>query len=231
MKETLKGNVVVGGVGKGKAAIIDCSCPDYEIREIQDSDRELGRFVRILKKYCEDTRKLMRRLEKITGKTEASILNTHIEMTHDLALQSELIDLICDGMCAEEATSVICDMFISRFLSADSDYVRKLALDVIDLKTSVLNMLLGIDEPYVESFEEDTVIIAEELTPSVIARFDLEHIKGVAVKYGYPKSHSAHLAQAMNIPSVIGVRDILKSVKNGDIVTIDGDNGLVIIEN
>lgn len=230
MKETLNGNAVVGGIGRGKAAIIDCSCPDYELREIHDSDRELGRFVRILKQYCENTRKLMRRLEKNTSKKEASILNTHIEMTHDLALQSELINLVCDGMCAEEATSVICDMFISRFLSADSDYVRKLALDVIDLKTSVLNMLLGIEGPDVESFEEDTIIISEELTPSIIARFDREHIKGIVIKYGFPKSHSAHLAQAMNIPSIIGVRDIFDKVKNGDIVTVNGDNGTVIIE-
>ena len=230
MEKTLNGMVVFGGIGKGRAKIINCSCPEYELHEVQDRDRELGRFVRTLKRYCEITRAQMRHVEKTIGKNEAAILDSHIKMTHDLALQTELINIVGNGMCAEEATSQICDMYISRFLNADSDFVRKMALDVMDLKTSVLNMLLGNEEPEVENFSEDTIIIAEEITPSVIARFDREHIKGAVVKYGYPKSHSAHLAQAMKLPSIIGVKDIMKCVKDGDIVTVNGDNGTVIIE-
>lgn len=228
---TLKGTTVVGGIGEGKAKIINCSCPDYEIREIKDSDRELGRFVRTLKQFCEITRAQMKHVEKTIGKNEAAILDSHIKMTHDLALQTELINIVGNGMCAEEATSIICDMYISRFMNADSDFVRKTALDVMDLKTSVLNMLLGIEAPDVEHFTEDTIIISEEVTPSVAARLDRAHVKGIIVKYGYPKSHSANLVQAMNIPTIIGVRDIIKNVKDGDFVTLNGDNGTVIIEN
>ena len=107
MSKEYKGKAVVGGVGTGKVKIIDCSCPEFKIREVEDSDRELGRFVRALKTFCDNCRKEIEYIEENIGHNEAVILNSHITMTHDLALQTELISKISDGMCAEQATCEI----------------------------------------------------------------------------------------------------------------------------
>ena len=231
MSKEYKGNAVVGGVGTGKVKIIDCSCPEFKIREIEDSDRELGRFVRALKTFCGNCRKEIDYIEENIGHNEAAILNSHITMTHDLALQTELISKISNGMCAEQATCEICDSYIKRFLGDNNDIIRQLYLDVLDVEISILHLLLGIDEPEVSHFDEDTVIVAYELTPSIVAKLDQEHTKGIVLDKGTFNSHGAKIAAKMNIPSVASVKNVDRLVKDGDIVTVDGENGILIVKN
>ena len=227
MSKQFKGLPVSNGIGKGKVRIIDCSCPKFEIHSVEDSDRELGRFVRALKTFCDTTRDRMIALEKIVGRNEADILESHIKMTHNLALQSELITKISNGMCAEQAISEICDNYIIRFLDADVDFVRQLATDVKDLKTCVINLLLGLEDVAVEDFGEDTVVLAKELTPSVIARIDRVHTKAIVTEIGSFRSHGALLTRAMNIPGVTHIKDIYKLFEEGELVTVDGETGII----
>lgn len=227
MLHKIQGNSVVGGVGKGKIKIIDCSCPEFKIHKVEDSDKELGRFVRALKTFCDNTRKQIAHLEKTVGHTESQILEGHIKMTHDLALQSELITRISNGTCAEQATCEICDTYIKRFLDTDIDFVRQLYLDVLDVEVSVVKLLLEIPEESVEHFDEDVIIAAYELTPSVVARLDREHVKGIVVDFGSSNSHGAKLAKTMNIPSVAAVKSVDKLVCDGQYAELDADNGVL----
>lgn len=230
MRKQFKGTAVFGGTGKGKAKIIDCSYPEFEIHPVEDCDRELGRFVRALKTYCDNTRTQMKFIEETIGHSESGIFNSHIKMTHDLALQSELISKISNGMCAEQATAEICDVYIKRFVNADVEFVRQLAVDVKDVKSGVLNLLLGLEDIKVENFDEDTVVISEELTPSVVARLDRKHTKAIVVEKGSVNSHGAAIAKAMNIPAVTDVKNIDKLIKSGDNVTVNGDTGDIYVE-
>lgn len=226
----IKGTTVVGGIGKGRIKVIDCSCPEYTIRKIDDPDKELGRFVRKLLHYCENTRKTIKYIAENIGHREARILNCHIQMVHDLALQSELIRNMCNGMCAEQAVDKICESYISRFIETDVEFVRQLAVDVIDVKTNVLKLIMGIDEPDVEHFEEDTIVVSDELTPSVISRLDLVHTKAIVVEFGNANSHCAQIHRATEIPGMIKAKGLLKNIKDGDYATFDGNTGTLIIE-
>lgn len=230
MHKEISGTIIVGGIGKGRVKVIDCSCPDYTIRKIDDNDRELGRFVRILQTYCANTRNTIEHIDKNIGHRESRILNCHIKMVHDLALQSELINYISGGMCAEEAIDKICDSYISRFLETDIEFVRQLAVDVMDLKSNLLNLLMGIEPPQVEHFEEDTIVVSQELTPSAIARLDLKNTKAIVVEYGNYNSHCAQIHRAMGIPGMIRARGLLKAVHDGDFATFDGNKGIITVE-
>ena len=223
MERKYHGVNVIKGSGTGKIKILDCSCPEFEIRKIEDSDKELGRFVRVLKTFCENTRKQMRYIDENIGHLETGILNSHIKMVHDLALQSALIEKISNGMCAEQATCEVCDMYIERFRSADQDFVRDIAIDVFDVKLSVLNLLRGHKDIEVEDFGEDTVVICRDLPPSVVARLDQKHTKAIVVEIGSKHSHGAKLAEAMKIPSICGIKDIDKLVKDGETAEIIDD--------
>ncbi len=227
MMKQYKGVGASKGVGTGKAIIIDCSCPKYEDKRVEDTDRELGRFVRALKTYCNNTREEIDFIKQTIGEHESNILGGHIQMTHDPRLQSELIRKISEGMCAERATCEICDEYIEQFLEADVDFVRQIATDVKDVKTGVVNLLLGRENIKVEHFDEDTVVITKELTPSVAARLDREHTKAIVTEIGSNRSHSALLLKAMNIPSVTQVKDVDTLLKNGDTVTVNGNTGEV----
>lgn len=227
MERKYYGTKVIDGTGKGKIKILDISCPDFEIRKIEDTDKELGRFVKALKKFCENTRELIRFIDKNIGHMETGILNSHIKMVHDLALQSALIEKISNGMCAEQATCEVCDMYIERFLSADQNFVREIAIDVFDVKLNVLNLLLGLKNIEVEDFGEDTIVICKELPPSVVARLDREHTKAIVVDVGSNESHGARIAKAMKIPAICGIKDINKLVQNGEDAIVK-DNYILI---
>ena len=184
----------------------------------------------MLQKYCVTTRELSHYIEDTLGKNESCILDSHIKMTHDFALQSALISKINDGMCAEQATADICDMYIERFISADQDFLRQLAVDVKDVRLCILNLLLGIDNVNVEDLGEDTILIGKELTPSIIARTDRKHTKGIVVESGSPQSHSAQLVRALNIPGITYAENIHNLIKDGEAVTVDGSTGTIIVE-
>ena len=227
MSKLYKGLPVSCGIGRGNVVIIDCSCPEFEIKKIDDSDKELGRFVRALKTYCDNTREQMDLIKRTVNHYEADILQSHINMTHNLALQSELITKVSNGMCAEQALSEVCDGYINSFLDADVDFVRQLATDVKDLKTCITNLLLGVEDVKVEDFGEDSIIVAKELLPSVIARLDRKHTKGIVTEIGSYRSHGAALARAMNIPSVTNITDIDKLFSDGELATVNGDIGII----
>ncbi len=227
MSKLYKGLPVSGGIGRGNVRIVDCSCPEFEIKKIDDSDKELGRFVRALKTYCDNTREQMDLIKRTVNHYEADILQSHINMTHNLALQSELITKVSNGMCAEQALSEVCDGYINSFLDADVDFVRQLATDVKDLKTCITNLLLGVEDVKVEDFGEDSIIVAKELLPSVIARIDRKHTKGIVTEIGSYRSHGAALARAMNIPSVTNITDIDKLFSDGELATVNGDIGII----
>lgn len=227
MERKYYGTKVIKGTGKGKIKILDCSCPDFEIRKIEDSDKELGRFVRALKTYCENTRKQIKFIEENIGHSEMAILNSHIKIVHDLALQSALIKKISNGMCAEQATCEVCDMYIKRFENADQNFVREIAIDVFDVKLNVLNLLLGIKNIEVEDFGEDTIVVCEELPPSVVVRLDRKHTKAIVVDVGSKESHGAKIAKAMNIPSICGIKDVENLVKDGESAVVEEDYLLI----
>lgn len=225
MEKQFTGVPVSGGVGVGKVRYIDCSCPAFMDRTIYDTDRELGRFVRTLKIYCNKTCELMDYIRHSIGISESHILAGHIQMTHDPRMQAELIRKIGEGKCAERATREICDDYITQFLGADVEFVRLIATDVLDVEGSMVRLLMGLDDIDVEDFGEDTIVVSRELTPSVVARLDRKHTKGIITHVGSRKSHGAVLAKAMNIPSVIRVENIESLFSDGDVVTVDGNTG------
>lgn len=230
MKKLLQGISVSKGIGTGRVKIIDCSCPVFEDKTVTDTDREIGRFVRALISYCDATRDEIEYVKNTIGEHESAILNGHIQITHDWRLQTHLAKKIFGGMCAERAVCEICDEYIDRFLEADVDFVRQIATDVKDVKSGVVSFLTGSGSLDVEHFECDTVVIAKELYPSVIARLDREHTKAIVTEVGSMNSHGAYLARAMSIPSVTGVVDVDKLLKDGQQVSINGDTGEIFMD-
>ncbi len=73
------------------------------------------------------------------------------------------------------------------------------------------------------------MVVAREITPSDISQLDRDNTLGIISETGGKSSHSAILARTLEIPAVMGVRDILDYVENGDLIIVDGETGLVFI--
>ena len=93
----------------------------------------------------------------------------------------------------------------------------------------MLSILLGVEEVSLGGLPPQTVVVAEELTPSMTSDINGENIVGIVTERGGKNSHSSIIARALGIPAVIGVEGAAELLKNGDKVIVDGLSGNIIV--
>ena len=218
------------GIGIGYVKVIHVRKPVFERRRIRDTHSELEKFERAVGSFTKATEELAEKLEEEAGEKEASILRGHIMILNDPVLRSEIEKLISGGECAEAAVEQICNMFISVFSARDDELTKQRAADMEDLKSRLIRHLLGIDEVRFTSLPPDTVICIRELTPSMTAGLDREHVAGFITEKGGETSHCAIHAIALNIAAVLGAEGIVDLVGNGERIILDGDSGEIIYQ-
>jgi phosphotransferase system enzyme I (PtsI) len=89
----------------------------------------------------------------------------------------------------------------------------------------LIKILLGVEEVDISAVPAGTILVAEDLTPSMTAGFVPENIEGVLTEIGGKTSHSAIICRSMEIPAVLSIENIVSIVKDGDQVVIDGTTG------
>lgn len=225
----LHGTAASEGIGIGKVMIIEENSLEYTPKTVTDTDAELKRFKDAVEVFCNNTLKQAEQLRKSAGEKEAEILEGHIQIIKDPYLSGEIEKLIEGGQCAEAALEQMCDMFIAMFSATDDELTKQRAADVRDIKSSVLSVLLGVQEVRVSDAPKGTILAAHELTPSVTAGINKDNIVGIITETGGKTSHSAILARALEIPAVLSVDGVISQLKTGDDVIVDGCAGDVII--
>ncbi len=217
------------GIGIGKVFIIGEQSLEYENAENCNPEEETKKYKNALNVFCENTEKSAEKLKDSAGEKEAEILLGHISMLRDPYLNGEIEKLIQDGKCAESALSEILDIFYETFSGAEDELTRQRAADVRDIKSGMLSILLGKSEASLSTLPANSVIVAEDLTPSVTAGLDKNNTVGIITETGGRTSHCAILARAMGIPAVLSVEGITDKVSDGQEIIVDGTQGTVIV--
>lgn len=225
----LKGIGASQGWGIGKAVIIKDAGLDYSkvvFTNAQDQKKRLGDAVSA---YKAETQSLAESLKSSAGEKEAEILQGHIVMLSDPFMISQMEENIEGGFVAEKAVDTVCSMFIDVFSSADDELTRQRASDVKDIRDSLLKKLLGRESTDISSVPPNTVLIAEDFTPSMTGKIKKENVAAIITETGGVTSHSAILARAMGIPAVLSVSGATNAVLPGQTVIADGFKGKVIV--
>lgn len=225
----LKGVGVSEGIGIGKVFILKKCSLNFENHRGENIYAEISRYQSAVEKFIRKTQAMADSIALNAGEKEAEILCGHILMVKDPYMSGETEALIKSGKCAEQAVSEVCDSFISMFSSVDDELTNQRAADVLDIKTSLLSILLGVEETNLKNVPPETVVVADILTPSITSGMNSKNIVGIITERGGRTSHSSIIARALGIPAVLSVENALKSAKNGDIAIVDGDKGDVII--
>lgn len=226
----LKGIGGSEGYGIGRVLIVKEQSLEFTPRTDCNPETELERYRTAIEDFCIKTENMAERMRAAVGEKEAEIITGHILMIKDPYMNGEIEKLIEGGQCAESALTSICDMFAMVFSSADDELTKQRATDVNDIKNTVLSILLGAEETDISAAPANTVLVAKDLTPSMTACINKENIVGIITETGGRTSHSAILARAMEIPAVQSVADITDVLKDGDVVIVDGTEGIVIPE-
>ena len=164
------------------------------------------------------------------GAEEAEVFEAHLTLLDDpefagamdMAIESEQLN----AMKAVENTR---DTFVMIFESMDNDYMRERAADLKDVSNRIIANIAGVAVNPFENAKENTVVVAHDLTPSDTAQLDRSKVVGFLTNIGGRTSHSAIMARTLEIPAIVGLGSITDSVKDGDVVIVDGIEGVAIV--
>ena len=217
------------GIGIGTVMVAVDPDLTFEPREVSDTAAEKERYQAALAVFCEKTQAQADHMKVAVGENEAEIMAGHIILAQDPGMTDAICGAIDGGACAEQALVDASTMFENMFLSMDDEMFRLRAADIADIRTGILAELLGVEVVDLSVLPENTVVV-HDLTPSMTATIDKEHVAGIVTETGGRTSHSAIIARALEIPAVLSVANSCSALRNGMTVIVDGSKGVVIAE-
>lgn len=224
----LKGIAASAGISIAKAYKLES--PKVEIvKKDGDPAVEVEKFNAALEKTKKDIEGVKERAAKRLSEEELAVFDAHLMMAGDPEFAGQITSMIeNDKVNAEYAADTVATQMITMFESMDNDYFRERAADIKDVTFRLKCNLLGLTIPDLTAIDEDSIIVAYDLTPSDTAQLN-EYVKGFATSIGGKTSHSAIMANSLEIPAVVGCGDILSQVSHGDTLVLDAVDGVVIV--
>ena len=217
------------GVAMGKAVVV---FPHADLNQIpqrpaKDIEHEVSFFKTCLEAVRKDINELYDKLAGQIPEEERQLFNVYARMLDDNALGNEVVARIREGIWAQGALAYVANEHVRSFEAMSDAYLRERAVDIKDLCSRVL-FYLQAREPVEIEYQDDTILVSEELTPSMLAEAPKEKLKGLISVKGSGNSHVAILARTMGIPTVMGAVNLPYSQLEGRSLVVDGYRGEVI---
>lgn len=172
---------------------------------------------------------IKQKTEKELSRDKAEIFNAHLMILEDPVFLDEIKSKIkTELITADNATAQVVKKYIKTFEDMKNAYMKERSVDIKDVGSRIIKNVLGITSDSF-SFTERVIIIARDLIPSDTAQMDKDKVLAFATDMGGRTSHTAIMARSLEIPAVVGLKNITDKVKDGDIVVIDGNDGIVYI--
>ncbi len=227
----LKGIGVSPGITIGPAYLVpklhqyvsDHQIPPEEIAS------EIERLEKALAETEDDLEKIRTQTARNSGTIEANIFNVHLLLLHDRELKKEIVRQIKDGVNAAWAVQTVVNRHLERLGKVNDAYLNERRYDLEDVGKRLLRNLLGIKGHFAD-LKERVVLVAHNLTPSETASLNRKLVSAFATDVGGPTSHTAIMARALEIPAVVGLKEITGVARPGETVIVDGQQGVVILD-
>ena len=227
--ERLKGIGVSSGVAFGPAlvAIQRTQVIRFPIAPNRVA-RELSALERARKRSHHQLQQILRRISELKGADVAAIFDAQLLMLDDPVLVGRAADLISsEHVNAEWAVQRAFDEIAEVFNNVEDPYLHERKGDLHDVAGRLRMNLRGEKgtRDLLQDLDSPCVLIADELTPSVVAQLDWTRILGFATDAGSRTYHTAILARSLGVPAIVGLRDVSRRIPAGATVIIDGDTG------
>ncbi len=226
----LKGIAASQGIAIAK--VYKLEQPVLKIVQISaNPEEELKKLDSAFTKTIADIEQIKEVASKTLAEEELAIFDAHLMMIGDPEFRASIEnEITSNSVNAEYAADCVSKMMISMFESMDDEYMRARAADIKDVSFRLLCNITGNEIPNLSTLNEPVVVVAKDLTPSDTGSLNKEFAKGFATEIGGRTSHSAIMARSLEIPAIVGVNEILNTLKSGDLVILDAINGEVITE-
>lgn len=158
------------------------------------------------------------------------LLEAHLQMLNSTRLIGGIERRIeVDRRNAEAAVMAEISAIAQEFTAMEDSYLSARADDVREVGHRILRCLTDVEFHGFSGLDKDSIIIAEEISPADTALMDPREIGGFACVLGGAEGHTAIMARSLGLPAVVGVPNLLLRIRAGDMLIIDGSNGLVVV--
>ncbi|MFT6094850.1 MAG: phosphotransferase system enzyme I (PtsP) [Pseudohongiellaceae bacterium] len=217
------------GVAIGEVVVI---FPPADLSQIpnrrpRDIDQEIEFFNSCLESVRTDIKDIHNRLAGHVAEEERQLFDVYLHMLDDDALGNEVVERIKLGNWAQGSLAYVANEHVRTFEMMNDAYLSERSVDIKDLCSRVL-FYLQQKETVVTEYGDNTILVSEELTPSMLVEVPKEKLKGLISVKGSGNSHVAILARTMGIPTVMGAVDLPFNKLEGKEVIVDGYKGEVI---
>ena len=216
------------GVGIGMSVVLH-PIANFEAvpeRPASDITVELTLLDRAVEAVRNDIRGIIEEFKNSLPQEELALFDAYLHMLDDNALAGDIRERVRLGQWAQGALKQVIREHVSRFELMEDPYLKERGSDVKDLGVRILGYLQRIREKKTQ-FPRNTILIGEEVTPSMLTSIPAERLRGVVSVRGSGNSHVAILARAMAIPAVMGAVDLPGYDLEGVPLIVDGDYGEV----
>ena len=229
----LRGVPASDGIAIGPAFVLedeDVAIPRWEVNKDRVKS-EVARFRYALARTKEEMVAIHNKAIKVFGKSHARLMDAYLLILNDPFLNKDVIKIIeTDHVNAEFALTQVIDKTIRVMENFDDEYFRDRKYDILDVGHKVLRHLMGHEKKTLHSIAEPSIVVAHNLTPTDTMNLREHTAIGFITNIGGKTSHAALLAQSMTIPAVVGMRDVTSRVRTGDLLIIDGHEGVVYVK-
>lgn len=229
----IKGIPASKGIGIGKALVYkesensyDFTCRKITEADIENEEARFRKALEITEKQFGDTIALA---SKVLEEKDLQLFEAYKMVLNDPVLNDIVIENIKNRLiCAEASVKAAVDKIKLMFMAIDNEYMKQRAEDVENVGKYVIDALLCRDRIDLSNLDEDTILIAKDLTPADTVALDKNRIKGFAIQKGGETSHTAIIARTLEIPAVVGCGENIMKISAGDMVILDGEEGVII---
>ena len=230
----LKGLGVSPGIGIGRALVVTRGALNLRFRIPQRRvESELARLAEARAQAREQITHIKERIVVAAGTDHAYMFDAQLLMLDDPMLVDRAVEIVRgERLNAESALQRALDEVSALFDQLDDRYLRERKGDVADVVGRLcMNLRTGGNPTDMfRDLEGPLVLVAEELSPSVIAQLDLDRLAGFVTDAGSWTYHTAILARSIHLPAVSGVRHASGLIPPGVLLAVDGTSGDVLID-
>ncbi|MCP4630506.1 MAG: phosphoenolpyruvate--protein phosphotransferase [bacterium] len=227
----LKGINASPGICIGKAYLVDKEGVELVARYYIPEKKlqgEIKRFKAAVKKARDEIRSVIDASPEELQR--AHILETHLALLKDKMLYGKTIELIeSNKINAEWALKQVVSNLKSVFLGMADSYLKERASDIGHVSDSIMRNLVGVKAEKIADIDKRVILVARDLSPADTSQINLDKIMGFITDRGGKASHTGIVAQALEIPAVVGLKFATSRIKSDSLIIVDGRAGKVIV--
>jgi phosphotransferase system enzyme I (PtsI) len=227
----LMGLAASPGFGHGRAFVMEprMDLTAIPLKKARNVDREIERFRSAVERGIEQINVVKSRMSSLISKEENAIFDVYRLILEDPAIIQKIENRIRkEGYIAEYAIRVVFEQYLGSISQIEDNYLRERTTDVKDAAHRLLENLAGVSGQPLD-VPRDAVLVAEDLSPADLSTLEGDRFKGIVLATGGTTSHASILAKSFEIPSVVGIEDVMDSVHQGDHLIVDGNSGVVYV--